>query len=68
MTRMAWVCRADCGHIVAAHADNGGPGIVSLSWVKEAAPKGATFERLTSEQVRAEGFCPGHRQTAEPKR
>ena len=54
---MAWVARARCGHIIAAHAPDSE---ASRQWVTKGAPRDATYEVVPSQQVRDEGFCPGH--------
>lgn len=53
--RMAYIARAGCGHIVIAQADSR-PGALG-DFVSYIAP-GMTLERVPSQQVRDEGFCP----------
>jgi hypothetical protein len=55
--RKAWVARAECGHIVAAYA---GEHDYARKWVEEGARPTWMFEVVASQQVRDEGFCPGH--------
>lgn len=55
--RMAWVARGRCGHIIAAHASDSE---ASRRWVAEGMAPHVTYEVVPSQQVRDEGFCPGH--------
>ena len=53
--RMAYVARAGCGHIVIAQADSR-PG--ALADFVSHLTVGLTIERVPSQLVRDEGFCP----------
>ena len=58
--RQAWIARATCGHIIAARADDGDA--TFESFVEWLGTSGAvSIDRTTSQAVRDEGFCPGHR-------
>lgn len=52
--RMAYIARAGCGHIVIAQADSRPS---SLTEFVAFGLAGLTLDRVTSESVRAEGFC-----------
>lgn len=52
--RMAYIARADCGHIVIAQADSRAD---SLQRFLAEGLSGLTVERVPSQQVRDEGVC-----------